>query len=171
MRDQLNAMDGASYFKHFAELLKTNPPTAEDAPMVAKLAKLGIVPGQDFDASKLDPSTAPGSRRLPSLRRIKSRRGSKKASLRETQNSKMAGCLPPKLDSTGLIIFSARRLPGTAWARIGLKTPCIPRRKVRKSWKNIMARTSTFCISLRVRCRPWTVLVGDDVQRAVFLRG
>ena len=41
VRDQLNAMDGAAYFKHFAELLKTNPPTAEDAAMVAKLASLG----------------------------------------------------------------------------------------------------------------------------------
>ena len=65
VRDQLNAMDGAAYFKHFAELLKTNPPTAEDAPMVAKLAKLGIVPGQDFDASKLDPSTAAGIAKSP----------------------------------------------------------------------------------------------------------
>ena len=65
VRDQLNAMDGASYFKHFAELLKTNPPTAEDAPMVAKLAKIGIVPGQDFDASKLDASTAAGIAKAP----------------------------------------------------------------------------------------------------------
>src|SRR5271169_5948878 len=32
VRDQLNAMDGASYFKHFAELLKTNPPSADDGP-------------------------------------------------------------------------------------------------------------------------------------------
>jgi hypothetical protein len=53
-------MDGAAYFKLFAELLKANPPAAEDAPMVAKLAKLGIVPGQDFDASKLDPAIAKG---------------------------------------------------------------------------------------------------------------
>jgi len=44
-RDQVNSMDGAAYFKLFADLLKTNPPAAEDAPMVAKLAKLGIVPG------------------------------------------------------------------------------------------------------------------------------
>jgi hypothetical protein len=40
--------------------MKTNPPTAEDAPMVAKLAKIGIVPGQDFDPSKLDPAVAQG---------------------------------------------------------------------------------------------------------------
>ena len=65
VRDQLNAMDGASYFKHFAELLKTNPPTAEDAPMVAKLAKIGIVPGQDFDASKLEPSTLAAIAKVP----------------------------------------------------------------------------------------------------------
>lgn len=59
-RDQVNAMDAATYFKLFAELLKTNPPTADDAPMVAKLAKIGIVPGQDFDASKLEPAVAKG---------------------------------------------------------------------------------------------------------------
>jgi hypothetical protein len=65
VRDQLNAMDGASYFKRFAVLLKTNPPTADDGPMVAKLAKLGIVPGQDFDASKLDPRVAAGIAKAP----------------------------------------------------------------------------------------------------------
>ena len=60
IRDQVNAMDAAAYFKLFAQLLKTNPPVADDAPMVAKLAKIGIVPGQDFDASKLDPAVAKG---------------------------------------------------------------------------------------------------------------
>jgi hypothetical protein len=65
VRDQVNAMDGASYFKLFAELLKTNPPNADDGPMVAKLAKIGIVPGQDFDASKLEPSVAAGIAKAP----------------------------------------------------------------------------------------------------------
>jgi hypothetical protein len=65
VRDQVNAMDGASYFKHFAELFKTNPPTAEDAPMVAKLATIGIVPGQDFDASKPEPGVAAGIAKAP----------------------------------------------------------------------------------------------------------
>ena len=64
-RDQVNAMDGAAYFKLFAELMKANPPSAEDAPMVAKLAKIGIVPGQDFDASKLDPAVAKGIAAAP----------------------------------------------------------------------------------------------------------
>jgi hypothetical protein len=65
VRDQVNAMDAASYFKLFAQLLKTNPPTADDAPMVAKLAKIGIVPGQDFDISKLDPGVASGVAKAP----------------------------------------------------------------------------------------------------------
>jgi hypothetical protein len=65
VRDQVNAMDAATYFKLFAELLKTNPPAAEDAPMVAKLAKIGIVPGQDFDISKLDPGVASGLAKVP----------------------------------------------------------------------------------------------------------
>jgi hypothetical protein len=65
VREQVNAMDGASYFKLFAELLKTNPPTADDAPMVAKLGKIGIVPGQSFDPSKLEPGVAAGIRKAP----------------------------------------------------------------------------------------------------------
>jgi hypothetical protein len=64
-REQVNAMDGAAYFKLFAELLKTNPPAADDAPMVAKLAKIGIVPGQDFDAAKLDAAVAKGIAAAP----------------------------------------------------------------------------------------------------------
>jgi len=65
VRDQVNALDAAAYFKLFAELLKTNPPAADDAPMVAKLAKIGIVQGQDFDASKLDPAVAKGMAAAP----------------------------------------------------------------------------------------------------------
>jgi hypothetical protein len=64
-RDQVNAMDATTYFKLFAELLKTNPPAADDAPMVAKLAKIGIAPGQDFDPAKLDPAVAKGIAAAP----------------------------------------------------------------------------------------------------------
>jgi hypothetical protein len=64
-RGQVNAMDGAAYFKLFAELLKSNPPAADDAPMVARLAKIGIVPGQDFDATKLDAAVAKGIAAAP----------------------------------------------------------------------------------------------------------
>ncbi|OWW04526.1 hypothetical protein ATY81_00590 [Rhizobium sp. R72] len=54
VREQVNRMDAVEYFTLLSELMKTNPPTAEDAPMVEKMAEIGIVPGKDFDKSKLD---------------------------------------------------------------------------------------------------------------------
>lgn len=65
VREQVHAMDAASYFKLLAELLKTNPPAAADAPMVAKLAKVGIIPGQDFDLGKADPAVAKALQAAP----------------------------------------------------------------------------------------------------------
>ena len=53
VRKQVNALDVETYFTRLAELMKTNPPTAQDAPMVAKMAKIGLVPGKDYDPSKL----------------------------------------------------------------------------------------------------------------------
>ena len=63
------------YFKRFAELLKTNMPYPDDAPMVAKLGTLGIVPGQDFDIAKLDPASAQALAKAPkaALQRIAGR--------------------------------------------------------------------------------------------------
>jgi hypothetical protein len=46
-------MDMAAYLGVLAEALKKNPPAPADAPMMVRIAKIGIVPGQDFDASKL----------------------------------------------------------------------------------------------------------------------
>src|SRR5262249_28493057 len=50
--------DAAAYFKLLSTLMKDNPPAKDDAPMVDKLAEIGIVPGKDFDASKLPVSVA-----------------------------------------------------------------------------------------------------------------
>jgi len=60
VRDQVNDLSGADYFKLLASLLKGNPPAKEDAPMVAKLATLGIVPGKPFDSGKLAPAVSKG---------------------------------------------------------------------------------------------------------------
>ncbi|MDI7861307.1 DUF1254 domain-containing protein [Rhizobiaceae bacterium n13] len=54
VREQVNRMDAVEYFTLLSELMKTNPPTAADAPMVERMATIGIVPGKDFDKSKLD---------------------------------------------------------------------------------------------------------------------
>jgi hypothetical protein len=54
VRAQVNRMDPVAYFTMLAQLMKTNPPAAADAPEVAKFARIGLVPGKDFDASMLD---------------------------------------------------------------------------------------------------------------------
>ena len=54
VRDQVNRMDAREYFSLLSQLLKTNPPSAADAPALARFAKIGLVPGKDFDATKLN---------------------------------------------------------------------------------------------------------------------
>jgi hypothetical protein len=54
VRDQVNRMDAVAYFTLLCDLMKANPPAAADARELAKFAKIGIVPGKNFDASKLD---------------------------------------------------------------------------------------------------------------------
>ena len=58
--DQVGKMSAAAYFQLLAQLLKANPPPAADAPVVAQLAKIGLMPGQDFDLSKQDPLVQKG---------------------------------------------------------------------------------------------------------------
>jgi hypothetical protein len=58
--DQLKAMSSTAFFSRLASLLKDNPPPASEAPILAKLAAIGIVPGEPFDPSKLDPAVAKG---------------------------------------------------------------------------------------------------------------
>jgi hypothetical protein len=65
VRDQVNNMDLNAYFNRLASLMKDNPPTAEDAPMVARMAKIGLVPGQPFDSSKLDPAVFTALQSVP----------------------------------------------------------------------------------------------------------
>ena len=54
VRDQVNRMSAVEYFTLLAELMKTNPPAAADAPALARFARIGLVPGQSYDASKLN---------------------------------------------------------------------------------------------------------------------
>jgi hypothetical protein len=53
-------MSTSAYFNAMAALLKDNPAPSADAPVLAKLAKLGIVPGEKFDPAKLDPAVVRG---------------------------------------------------------------------------------------------------------------
>jgi hypothetical protein len=53
VRKQVNAMSMEEFFSYLAKLLKNNPPKPEDAPLIARLASIGIIPGKDLDRSKL----------------------------------------------------------------------------------------------------------------------
>lgn len=58
--EQVQKMNAAMFFNLLARLLKSNPPSAADAPVLARLATIGIVPGEAFDLAKLDPAVAAG---------------------------------------------------------------------------------------------------------------
>ncbi len=64
VREQVNRMDAVAYFTLLSQLMKTNPPSASDAPALARFAKIGLVAGKDFDASKLN---ADFVRRIPEI--------------------------------------------------------------------------------------------------------
>jgi hypothetical protein len=58
--DQVNRMSDETFFNRLATLMTSNPPGAADAPMLAKLARIGVVPGRTFDMGTLDPSVRKG---------------------------------------------------------------------------------------------------------------
>lgn len=47
--DQIDKMDAATFFGMFAELMKTNPPHANDYPIIDRMKRIGIEPGKSFD--------------------------------------------------------------------------------------------------------------------------
>ncbi|MFJ7964088.1 DUF1254 domain-containing protein [Streptomyces sp. NPDC096324] len=53
--DQVAALDAATFFAMTAHLMAANPAKAADAPMVERLARLGVVPGRPFDWDSLAP--------------------------------------------------------------------------------------------------------------------
>jgi hypothetical protein len=71
VRDQVDALSVNDYFNYLAKLMKTNPPAAADGPMVATMAKIGLVPGQDFDASKLGAFDKEAIKAVPKLAQAK----------------------------------------------------------------------------------------------------
>jgi DNA sulfur modification protein DndE len=64
-REQVNRMTAHEYFALMATAMKKNPPAHNDQPMVTKLAKIGIVPGKEFDASSVTLAAMKGLERAP----------------------------------------------------------------------------------------------------------
>jgi hypothetical protein len=58
--EEFQRMTGVEFLTALARLLTSNPPPDTDAPMLEKLAMIGVIPGQIFDPSKLDPTVAKG---------------------------------------------------------------------------------------------------------------
>ncbi len=79
---QVNTMPAETYFAYGAELMKINPPHITDWSSITRFKRIGLVPGEAFDASKLAPEiraalttgTAAGLKlmqnKLPTLARV-----------------------------------------------------------------------------------------------------
>jgi hypothetical protein len=57
---QADTMPAGKYFAYAAELMKLHAPHLSDQPIVAQMARIGIVPGQSFDIEKLPPAVKKG---------------------------------------------------------------------------------------------------------------
>jgi hypothetical protein len=68
VREQVDRMSTVEYFTLLAQLMNTNPPAAADVPELARFAKIGLVPGKEFDASKLPAHQAEEIPRVASAR-------------------------------------------------------------------------------------------------------
>jgi hypothetical protein len=53
---QVHKMAPGDFFAYAAELMKINPPHSTDHDMVARLARIGIVPGESFDFGEAEPA-------------------------------------------------------------------------------------------------------------------
>ena len=58
VRDQVHGLSAEAYFKLLAMLMTDNPPAKADEPIMARMKKIGIVPGKAFDIAKLNPAVA-----------------------------------------------------------------------------------------------------------------
>jgi hypothetical protein len=54
--EQVNQMSADKYFSLAAELLKEHAPHATDWSILARMKKIGIIPGQSFDMNALSES-------------------------------------------------------------------------------------------------------------------
>ena len=103
-------------------MLKNNPPAAADAPDGGEDGKIGMVPGQDFDMSKLDPAVAKALQAVP-----------KAAQEKIMAHFRDAGAMVNGwmiLDEARAlrdgVPGSAPRSPPSASAPTGRRTPCTP---------------------------------------------
>jgi hypothetical protein len=56
--DQVSRMPAAEFFARLARLMQDNPPAGADAPIMERLAQIGVVPGAPFDLTPRQPAFA-----------------------------------------------------------------------------------------------------------------
>lgn len=67
VRTQVNRMDAESFFNKMTNLMVNNPPNLLDAPMIERMAKIGIIPGKGLDFKKIDHVIARSLQLAPKL--------------------------------------------------------------------------------------------------------
>jgi hypothetical protein len=67
VRDQVNSLSTETFFNLLAELMVENPPAKDDNPILDKMAKIGIVPGESFTFEKLDEDIQKALQEIPKV--------------------------------------------------------------------------------------------------------
>ena len=67
VREQVNALSTEAFFNLLAELMVDNPPAKSDDPILAEMAKLGIVPGETFSLEKFDEDVQKALQDVPTV--------------------------------------------------------------------------------------------------------
>jgi hypothetical protein len=62
---QVDAMPADKYFAYAAEIMKLQPPHITDQPILARMRRIGIEPGQSFDLDKVDPAVKTALESVP----------------------------------------------------------------------------------------------------------
>jgi hypothetical protein len=63
---QVDTMSAGKYFAYATELLKLHPPHITDEPIIARMKRIGIEPGKNFDMGKVDPAVKQALAKAPS---------------------------------------------------------------------------------------------------------
>lgn len=61
----VDGMTAGAFFAYAAEILKLQPPHPTDQPIIARMKRIGIVPGESFDIGKLEPAMGKALEKVP----------------------------------------------------------------------------------------------------------
>lgn len=65
--DQVDKMDAATFFGMFADLMKDNPPHANDYPILDRMKRIGIEPGKSFTLADAPPEVQEALKAAPAV--------------------------------------------------------------------------------------------------------